>query len=372
MWVGSDAGVTAFRPDALTPPDAPPPVVLTDVRVAGRSLPEGRLPSAVREVHLAPEDDFVTFEFAALAYAAPEHLRYAYRLEGLEEAWTHSGPRRQATYAHLPPGAYTFRVRAAGPSGVWNEAGTAVRVVVEPQLWQRWWVQVLAGALLLGALAGAYRWRFRHLLEVERTRARIADDLHDDVGSKVSTVALMVELGSRSPALPEAERARLRDAAAMARRLVDDIRDTVWVIDAGHDGLDTLVERLEQTAHQMLQGLDHHVDLPDDVPDLDLDLPTRRHVLLLFKEALHNAVRHAHATRVGVEINVAEDGGGHRLTLAVCDDGCGFDADAACAGHGLGLMGDRARRLGGTLRIESPIGGSPGGGTAIRLEVPLE
>lgn len=363
VWLGSDVGVTAFRPDALAPPDEAPPVVLTGVEVAGRPLPGGRRPAYVREVRLAPGDNVVAFEFAALAYAAPEHLRYAYRLEGLGDGWTYSGPRRQATYAHLPPGAYTFRVRAAGPSGVWNDAGAAVRLVVEPHLWQRGWVQALAVAALLGALAGAYRWRLAHLLEVERTRARIADDLHDDVGSKVSTVALMVELGSRSAGLAEAERARLRDAAAMARRLVDDIRDTVWVIDAGHDGLGTLVERLEQTAHQMLQGLDHHVALPAAVPDVALGLPTRRHVLLLFKEALHNAVRHAHASRVDVAIGVE----GERLTVAVVDDGCGFDAATVARGHGLGLMRDRAAELGGTLRVES----RPGAGTALRLDVPL-
>src|SRR5690606_19838200 len=201
------------------------------------------------------------------------------------------------------------------------------------------------------------------LVHLEETRHRIADDLHDDIGSKVGAVALNLAVAGRSAALPEAERERLGALAQSARGIVDDLRDAVWFVDAGHDDLPALVARMEQAADTLLRGRPHAFERPDVLPQVAVGMEARRHLYLLFREALHNAVKHGAEGRVDVRVAYAHG----RLTVEVADDGPGFDPAAAPLGRGMTTMRARAEALGADLRVES----APGRGTAVRFGVAL-
>ncbi len=198
-------------------------------------------------------------------------------------------------------------------------------------------------------------------LDLANTRLRIAGDLHDDIGASLSSMAVLSDLVRRNGDLPLADRARLDRLSSSARDLVGDLRDIVWSIDPGSDRVHDLAERLRDTCSALLPGVRCTVAAPE-AADLPLGMETRRQLLLVAKEALHNVARHAHASTVHIRLDVSDD----VLALSIADDGRGFDASGASTGHGLGSLAERAATLGGTVEIES----APGEGARIRLIAP--
>ena len=143
LFFGGLYGFNHFHPDALRENPYPPPVVLTGLRLANRPVGVGdgsgvltRALWATDVLRLSHREDMITFEFAALDFSAPARNRYAYRMEGFHDEWIEAGTGRTATYTGLPPGRYTFHVRAANNDGVWNETGAALALVIAPPWWR--------------------------------------------------------------------------------------------------------------------------------------------------------------------------------------------------------------------------------------------
>ncbi len=352
--VGGAEGLTVFDPAAVTVDDTPARVVLTGVRVDGRE----RAPPA-GALSLAHRENDVAFDYAALDFRQPGQTRYRVRLRGASEAWSAAGA--ETRYLALAPGRYTFEVAATNRDGYWSEP-LAVPVRVRPPFWRTapFWL-LIAGALG-GVGYGAHRYRIAQIERVETTRRRIADDLHDGIGSKISSVALRLDMVGRTAEMPAAARDTLATLSSTARSVVGDLRDTVWLVDADHDDLASVVSRMEQFAVATLEGRGT-VEAPASVPARVLSMEARHDLYLLFTEALHNAVRHARASHVGVRIEAEAD----RVAFEVEDDGAGFDPEAIVRGRGLTTMARRARSLGGDVAWTP----REGGGTVVRFETHL-
>ncbi|CAN5176264.1 hypothetical protein BH23VER1_BH23VER1_33080 [soil metagenome] len=216
-------------------------------------------------------------------------------------------------------------------------------------------VGALATVVLLGILIARNRLYRRR--ETDRLRERIASDLHDEIGSNLGSIALLSEIA------PGAQSGELVEINRIARETGDSMRDIVWVIRIGHDSLEDLIARLREVATGMLRNVRYSFEVePDPLPAVQPDLNFKRNVLLFFKEALHNVVKHASADTVAIRIVVT----GQQLWLSVSDDGCGFDPAEASTkgGNGLGNLRTRAEALGASLEIKS----SPGAGTLVSLE----
>ena len=368
LLFGGSTGVIGFDPARIGLDAEPPAVHLTALRIDGEPYPLAQRPDGGFEtVVLRPDQRDVAVDFAALDLHAPGRNRYRAWMEGAEASWRALGTRAETRYPLLPYGRYQLRVAGAGRAGVFGEAAVLPLVIRSP-LWLRPWVWALTLALACAASYGAFRWRLRQILRVEHARQRIADDLHDDIGSRMSAVALRLDLVGRAPSIGEADRERLGALAQSARGVVDELRDTVWMVDAGHDDLAALVSRMEQFAAEMLRGRPYTFSGAAALPPVPLGMEARRHLYLFYKEALHNAVRHAGPAPIAVDVAYTRG----RLALTVRDEGAGFDADAPSPtgkrlGRGLHTLQTRADALGGELRIES----APGCGTAVRLQVPL-
>ncbi len=364
LLFGGVDGLTLFDPAAIRDDPRPPPVVLTRIEKAGGA--SGGIvavePDGLERVELSHREVPFAFEFAALAFANPGRNRYAYRLEGADPGWVDAGTRRFARYAGIAPGRYVFRVKASNHDGAWNEAGAAVEVVVSPPWWGT--TAFRAAALAAGALlvALAVRARLRRLVEMEQLRLRIAGDLHDDISSDLSGIALAADLLRRSPRLEEGERARLAEIGERALALADAVRDTVWVVNPEHDRADALARRMRLAAESLLGERLATFDAPPTLAAVPLPMPTRRGLYLAFKEAIHNAARHARASRV--DVGLRADAG--EVAFEVLDDGCGFDPRADRSGEGLRSLRRRAAELSGELTVES----RPGGGTRVVFAVP--
>jgi two-component sensor histidine kinase/streptogramin lyase len=356
-------GLTIFDPQAIRDNPYVPPVQLTGIEVWGRGGTRAIAPYGLERLTLPWHDDSFALSFAALSFGAAEKSRYAYRLEGLDRDWVEAGGHRQARYTNVPPGRYTFRVKGASPDGVWNHEGATVAITLTPPFWQRLWFRGLMFGMLVGMAYAGHRYRVAKLLEMERLRLRIASDLHDDLSSDLSAIAMVTDMMQRRSELAEPERSRLAELRDKALEMAGSLRDVVWYVQPEHDTLEAIVRRMRTTAASLLgdTSCSFEIDLPGERGGVHM--ATRRNLFLIYKELIHNVARHAGATSVSVSLK-AEDG---RLLLRVRDDGKGFDATASHAGEGLRSVRRRAQQIGAALEIVS----RPGQGTEVRLTMDL-
>ena len=365
-YFGGPDGLVRFRPAGLGALPAAP-VLLTGLRRLNQpvALPDTAVGQR-RLLRLGPQDYLFTLDFIALDLRRAGRQRLLYRLEGFDPGWLAAGPQREATYTNLDPGQYTFRVRSAdGPPG----AGAALRLVVEPPWYRTWWFRLLALLALAGAGWLAYRLRVDQLLALERVRNRIARDLHDDMGSTLSSISILSELArqhqaAQRPAQATAVLAQIEEAS---HQMLDALDDIVWAINPAHDGLADVTARMRAFASELLEarGVALTFRVAPAVAALRLPMERRREFFLLFKEAVNNLAKYAACRHARIELGV-EPGA---LTLLVADDGVGFDPAAPAQGSGNGLPNMRARAA--ALRARLTLDSAPGQGTTLRLRVPV-
>lgn len=364
LYFGGMEGLSYFTPEAIRESPVVPPVVLTRVETASRAGVRPHNPRGLDRLTLSYRDYSLAFEFAALDYTNPARNRYAHRLDGLEREWVESGTRRFARYTNLPPGAYTLRVRGTNHDGAWSSAEAVLAIRILPPFWQTGPFRGL-GVLTLGLLGWAwYRARVARLVALERLRLRIAGDLHDDLSSNLVAIALQGEKLQQATELGVDERRQLARVSATARRMVQDLRDIVWLVDPSRDQFDDLVLKLKDLATTLLPDVVCEVTVHPPGRSGRIALGIRRQVVLIGKEVLTNIARHAGATRVTIEVT-REHG---TLHVTITDDGRGFAPDRSDApGFGLRNLRRRAEDVGGEIRITS----RPGAGTRVALRLPV-
>jgi signal transduction histidine kinase len=367
LWFSSRRGVTRIEPRTADIDEPEPPLVLvTAVRIAGRAQPISALgQSHVSGLRVAADDHQVEIEFGAIAFDLGRAVRYQYRLDGAEGDWTELSTHRSIHYARLAPGNYSFAVRAINAGGVISESPAVVEFRVLRPFWQQGWFVTIVAALVVAAVYLVYRYRLGQALQMERVRMRIATDLHDDVGSSLSQIAILAEVLQRridggDPRLTQP----LAKIAGVSRELVDSMGDIVWAINPRRDRVRDLVQRMRRFAGDTLEarGIELVLRAPAE-GTLRLGADVRRQVYLVFKESVNNSVRHADCSRVEIDLEISA----RTLTLRLADDGCGYEETDDGDGHGIESMRRRADELGGRLELES----TPGSGTVMRLSIPL-
>ena len=222
------------------------------------------------------------------------------------------------------------------------------------------WGGGIVAVALIGGMVLQRRQRRRIL---ENLRWQIAHDLHDEVGSSLGSISLTAEQ-LENEATDAGMKEDLVDLSLMAREACASLREVVWVIDQSTIHLPALIQKLVERAEWVLGGVELSVETPKDCPDTVVSFPFKRHLIMFFKEAVHNCARHAQATRVRIAVEIV----GSQLQLMVSDNGHGFDPSELKDGWGLANMKKRAKELGGEMELES----QPGTGTTITLKVPLK
>ena len=372
LYLGGINGFNAFFPDSVRDNPFVPPVYLTSFRIFDDPVPLAQSITTTSSLELPHDRNFFSFEFVALNYTSPAKNRYAYILDGLDQRWIEAGTRRYVSYTNLDPGRYTLRIRGSNNDGLWNERGIALAITIIPPYWKTWWFRILAVGTVAALLFVMYRYRVNKLLEIERIRTSIATDLHDDIGSTLTEIALFSDVGLRelrarkgAASLSTEERNKLSgllgEIGTTSRTLIDAMNDIVWSIDPKNDSFEFLLLRMKSHATKILEakGINYEIDIPPELAHLRLPLGFRRRFFLIFKESINNVIRHAHPSRVVLTMRRE----GRSLSMTIADNGVGFDPRDSGHGNGLHNMEQRARSLGGELAITS----APGLGTTITL-----
>jgi streptogramin lyase/two-component sensor histidine kinase len=373
LWFGTTQGFSRLFPAAGRPP-AIPTVRIMDLRVGRERYPvsqvgETRIPRG----DLQPYQNQFQVSFVGFSDEPEANLRYTYMLEGGDTGWQGPGREHEANYPELAPGPYRFLVKAVNSEGQPSTTPAEIDFVILPPVWGRWWFRLL-GLLACGALLyGAYRYNLNRLLELERVRARIAADLHDDIGSSLSGMAFLSEAVKQQigTARPEAFE-MASEVAVMARGLARALSDVVWSIDPRRDDLRNVIMRIRQSAAALeAQGIAWSLQGPPQPQKVKLTPQQRHHLYLIFKEALNNIARHAHCASARLTITVED----RRLRAEIVDDGCGFSQAGEPGsdqkeqeGNGLRNMKLRAEQLGGRLRVDA----AARRGVRLELTLPLK
>ncbi|HWD18255.1 MAG TPA: two-component regulator propeller domain-containing protein [Verrucomicrobiae bacterium] len=367
-------GLAVVHPGRIRFNDIPPPVLIERVSLDGRPL----APRGAGPLDLPQRQRDLKIDFNALSFTAPENVRLRYQLEGYDPKPIETA-QRSVTYSRLPIGRYRFHVTACNNSGVWNTAGAALNFVVEPLFWQTWWFRAAVIAACAGLTIAVVRYiSFRRLREkllrleqesaVQKDRARIAKDLHDDLGAHLSHIAMLSELAQTDFEKPPQARGHLDQIFQTARLLTRSLDEIVWAVNPRNDTLDRFVAHVCQFAPEFLRaaGLRSRLDMPMELPPVELAASVRHQLYLGLKEALHNIVKHARATEVWLRLAV-RDGA---VIVVIEDDGRGFDAAAAPEPGEDGLINLRHRmeEIGGHFEKQS----KPAQGTRLIFTAPID
>jgi signal transduction histidine kinase/streptogramin lyase len=358
IWVGTSMGLSVVDPA----PDAPG----QPLRIFIEGLTAGGEPRAVAEpgvkkiagLRLDPDQNQLSITFAGIGAAPGEPVQYQYRLEGGDPEWSTPTEQRTVSYARLGAGRFRFLVRGVSSGSASPEPAEVSFEILAP-LWQRtWFVSMIAMLATLLALL-AHRYDVVRRLEIERIRLTIARDLHDDLGARLSRVAILSELAQRGAG------GHLSEIADLARGMVDGLGDLVWAIDPRRDDLPSMARQVRRYASDVLtaHGIGWTFDTPDDSCWSSFGPEQRRHLLLIFQEAIRNAARHSGCSEMHMSLTASAG----ECIARIHDDGRGLPHPLPESGEGLQNMRTRAAILGGACFIES----RPGEGVEIIVRFPI-
>ncbi|HWC17581.1 MAG TPA: two-component regulator propeller domain-containing protein, partial [Terriglobales bacterium] len=374
IWFTAYDGVGVIDPHNLPVNKIPPPVQVEQV-TADRKAYEAsnglRLPANVRDLEI---------DYTALSFVAPEKVRFRYKLEGLDRDWQDVDNRRQAFYTNLPPRNYRFRVKACNNSGVWNEAGAFLTFSVAPAYYQTIWFRSLCVIAFLALIAALYEYRLRQVArqfnirmeERVNERTRVARDLHDTLLQSFQGVLLKFHAVTYLlPDHPDEAQKNLEAVIEQARSAVTEGRNTVYGLRSSTISSSDLARTISTLGEELVAN--HADQTPPDFrvhvqgEPRDLAPLLCDEVYRVAGEALRNAFKHAHATRIEVEFRYDR----RQFRMRVRDNGKGIDpnilgGDGPAGHYGLPGMHERAKLVGGKLSVWSEIHS----GTEIELAIP--
>ena len=369
MYFGGFNGLTVIDPKRFKTNTVKPEVHITGIKIFGKSVPitkDGILNKSIsfkKQIELSYNQNDITMEYVGLHYKNPEKNKYAYKLEPYEKGWKYVGDIRNAHYTNLSAGEYTYFVKASNSDGVWNETGTSISIIISPPWWETWWFRFASILILFVSAGSAIRYvemkkikRKIELLEqegaLERERTRISRDMHDEIGSNLSEIAILSELAKKKPS--EAE-LHVQEISELTSEVIDNVSEIVWAMNPQNDKLDNLIAHTRRYAVKYLRlaNINCRFVSLDDLPSHTLSAEFRRNIFLVVKEVLHNVVKHSCASEVLFAVNFSD----HNLEMKIEDNGKGFIIEESHAsGNGLSNMRKRIEDIGGFITIQSTCG----------------
>ena len=334
------------------------PFIFTDIQVEDKTV------SAINtsKVTLQPHENTLVVEYAALDYSRPEKIQYAYRIEqdGADSQWKFTS-QRSLTFTNLAPGNYMLHLKVGGPNGMMSKEELTLEIIVLPKFYETWWFWGLVLVVISGILYLFYTVRKEEQSRIEKMRDRIAMDLHDDMGSTLSSIRIFSDVVKRQVG-EEAQSAPLLDKISNnAAKLSENMQDIIWTIKQDNDKLEDLVTRIREFGLKLCDARDieFKVHISDSFRTSRLNLEQRRNLYLIFKESLNNAIKYSGCDIIQLFISQQ----GRHLKMVIQDNGKGFRETEIKKGNGLNNIYKRAKEIKGNATIES------GNGKGTRVDV---
>ncbi|HEY1788323.1 MAG TPA: two-component regulator propeller domain-containing protein [Verrucomicrobiae bacterium] len=386
LWFRTTQGVVVVDPETVAVNHQPPSVTIQEIRFDGKTVFLNRFGGKIPpQIVIPPGRGDLEIRYVAFSYSAPEKNSFRYRMKGLDNDWVNAENNRVATYNNLSPGHYRFQVIACNDDQVWNNEGQSLNLILKPHYWQTWWFfflySVSAIVIIVASVRHWTRLRMQRKLmqleqrhAVERERARIARDVHDELGSKLTQISFQGSIAQCGLNDPVETKRQIEQMSASAREAVSSLQEIIWAADPENDSLEGLIGHISHYAGEFFNAsaISCEVSAPEYIPDHQISAAARHNLFLAVKEAVNNAAKHAQAKRILITMIVREA----ELEIVISDDGGGFEAASSAGdghdktrrmGYGLSNMRERLATIGGRSEIISEAGR----GTVVRFIIPL-
>lgn len=399
LWFGTNGGITSYNPAKEIKDTLPPSIHISAVKISGQTInwanlhdnPDtsfllnngvwfsrcrftslSRLYNLPEGLSLAYNNNDISFDLVGITTTRTRDVKYQYQLEPLNKKMSRPTDQSNVSYGNLPPGKYTFKVKAIGYYGNSSDE-YRYNFIIRPPWWQTWWFRTLAITAFLMAVFFTTRFIYTYklrrqkiLLEkelaIQYERQRISADLHDEIGSTLSSINIYTGLAKRE----SGKEIYLESISQNVNEVVNNLDDLVWSINPKYDTLANVLSRLLTYAEPLAaaKAITLHLRVEENIKSLKPPAETKHHLLMILKELLNNAVKHSGCKNIYIEMQGSEK----LLKICLSDDGSGFDkTNTGNNRNGLGNLIRRAEAIKGTLHIET----AKGYGTKITLTITM-
>ncbi len=365
----NNSNIYVYRP--MDDPEDPPPlpVYIDGIMVNGK---ERKLKNFFS---LPSFNNTVTFDFICITNRDEKNIRYMYRLHNVDNKWATVKGKPSVTFASLRPGHYSFQVIAEDSRSFNSRRPAEIDFIIDAPFYLHWWFIGFILATVILTIVSISKARFNRLLEIEKIRTRIAADLHDEIGSGLTRIAILSEHALQEekkqyePPDKNDEKyskyVSMERVGKISRNLVDSMIDVIWSIDPKYDSLNDFIFNFKTFANEVCEAKNIKLEIgTEDIENVKVNAQIKRSLQLISKEALNNALKYSGCSNVKYSLSVKNK----NIHLLVEDDGTGFDHDKVKYGHGLVNIKKHVKELSGTCIIDT----FPGRGTKISILFPVK
>jgi signal transduction histidine kinase/ligand-binding sensor domain-containing protein len=375
MYFGTTNGITSFHPEKVIPLSIQARPTITSIMVNDQQAKNlvckvtgATNISEIQSLELPFSDNTLSFTFAAMEYSDPASCQFQYKMAGLDTGWVNAGTQNFVRYPHLQAGTYTFYLKASNSDGEFNDVPKTIQIRIIPPFYRTWWFITLSLLAAMALVSYIVYLRLSKVIALQKIRLNLYENLHDDIGSRLTAIVLIVDELRGKGASKEP---KLEKAGTISRNIVANMRRLVWATAPENDALLTVTQQMQADRRLLLpSGTQFTLAMDKALDTKNIGGDKRYQMLSIFNEALTNIAKYAKATTVETRIEIEED----NLTMTIVDNGNGFDPDAPRAdgamssGHGLRNMQRRANRIKGQLDITTKLGE----GTSVKLAFPVK
>jgi signal transduction histidine kinase/ligand-binding sensor domain-containing protein len=364
VWIGTEEGIIEYLPQSDKTKMATPRIYITELSING--IRDTLLPVYFSSANkrLPPGKNVIAFEFAGINLYDDAPLQYRYMLEGQDDDWKYSGERNFVSY-NLQAGRYTFKAEAKNEFGEWSKQPASFNFIIPMPVWRSWWFISVIAIFILSLLYLFYRYRIQQALKLERLRHRISTDLHDDIGSTLSSISILSEIASKEKDHLQSGN-MMKEIKQNSVTLMEKMDDIVWSINPNNDSIENLMLRIKRFASGLFEAkeIDYSIDIDSSIHKAKLNMETRQHIYLIMKEAINNLVKYSNCTNASIRVKYDL---GH-LLIEIVDNGKGFNEQNIQLGNGIISMKKRAEAIQAQIKIITQLNK----GTTISLETKIK
>lgn len=364
-------GAVIFNPMLIKDDTTDLPIYITQIKFPANGKMVNHSFNNNETCSLLYDENFFRIEFTALNYGNTAVVEYSYKLEGFQNEWINNGNNRYADFTNVPGGDYVLKYRAS-LTGHFSNSFKVLNIHIDTVYYKTVWFRLLIALILLLITYFIYRYRINEKNKIHLMRNKIASDLHDEVGSTLSSISVYSEI-LKQQNLNEQSKHMLDTIGNDSRAMIESMSDIVWTINPENDNVEKVIQRMENYAYSALaiKNIEVIFNADEKLKYIELPMIARKNMYLIYKEAIHNASKYSNATAVKIDIKW----NAKKVVLSIADNGTGFNMNGNLAtmdeikfgNNGLKNMNKRADEIGAVFNLKSELNK----GTQLTLEIKI-